>query len=239
MQRCAQMHEVATVGALFPSRSSDRVYKVTAFRPNQFPFCNCPAYIFQRSKKAKADGVHQNSIPGDCKHVQAMFKNTCQWEQKTPADRRFDDACPQCGGQVIDTDEVVYEVDERAQIEDLRALAADLLGEEAPAPLPPVLVEYTVRFTETRVHEYTFTATSGTDAAEQVSDLTGIVGAHECKVVKTDLALLTLGPTEATAPVPETPAPKKRPTKKAAAPSKPANGRSAKDAAAALLAQRS
>lgn len=237
MQRCAQMHEVATIGRLFPSSSSDKVYKVTAFRPNQFPFCNCPAYIFSRSKKAKAEGVHQNSIPGECKHTKTMFASTCQWEQKTTAERRFDDTCPKCGGPVIDTDEVVYEVDERAQIEDLRALAADLLGVEAPAPLPPALVEYTVRITETRVHEFTFTATSDDDARDHVQTLPDIIDAPECKVIKTDLALLTLGPTEATAPVPEPPAPKKRASRKAPAAPR-SNGRSAKDAAAALLAER-
>lgn len=144
-QVCAQRHKVATDGILFPSKSSDKVYKVTAFRPDQFPFCSCPAYIFQRSKIAKAEGVHQNTIPGTCKHLQSVMASACDWRQDTDEQYQFTETCPKCGGPLVEEGDYSIPDDPTHAVDDLRSLLADLNGEEAPAPLPkpePWAIDY-------------------------------------------------------------------------------------------------
>jgi hypothetical protein len=137
MQVCEKRHELSTVGRLFPSQSSDAVYKVTAYRKNEFPFCSCKSYIFGRSKIAKAEGVHQNTVPGTCKHLEQSLREGCDWIQEKPSDFQYDETCPKCGGPVVDDDVVsVTPEDPESQIDDLRALRAELMGEEPPAPLP-------------------------------------------------------------------------------------------------------
>lgn len=144
-QICAQRHKVATEGILFPSKSSDKVYKVTAFRPNEFPFCSCPAYIFSRSKEAKKEGVHQNTIPGSCKHLTQVLDSACDWRQETDEQYRFDGLCPKCHGPLVEEGDYALPDDPVHAVDDLRALLADMKGEEAPAPLPkptPHTVEF-------------------------------------------------------------------------------------------------
>lgn len=136
MQVCKQRYEVMTGGRLFPSSSSDKVYKVTAYRPNEFAFCSCPSYIFSRSKQAKKEGVHQNTIPGSCKHLDETLRVTCDWIQERTGDYRYDEVCPKCGGPLVDTDTAMIPDDPDMSIDDLRAMLAELRGEEAPAPLP-------------------------------------------------------------------------------------------------------
>lgn len=152
-QVCAQRHKVATEGILFPSSSSDKIYKVTAYRPNEFPFCSCPSYIFQRSKIAKAEGVHQNTIPGTCKHLQKVLAGSCDWRQDTEEQYQFNDICPKCAGPLVEEGDYSIPEDPTHAVDDLRALMADLSGEEAPAPLPkpePYVVEYQTTIVQTR-----------------------------------------------------------------------------------------
>lgn len=144
-QICAQRKTVATEGVRFPSSSSDKVYKVTAYRPDEFPFCSCPSYIFSRSKIAKAEGVHQNTIPGTCKHLEQVLSDTCDWRQESEEQYRFDSLCPKCGGPVVEEGSYEIPEDPTLAVDDLRALMADLAGEEAPAPLPkaePWAIDY-------------------------------------------------------------------------------------------------
>lgn len=144
-QVCAQRHKVATEGILFPSKSSDKVYKVTAYRPNEFPFCSCPSYIFTRSKIAKAEGVHQNTIPGSCKHLVSVLDSACDWRQETDEQYQFNDICPKCAGPLVEEGDYAIPEDPSHAVDDLRAMLAEFSGEEAPAPLPkpvPWIVEF-------------------------------------------------------------------------------------------------
>lgn len=152
-QVCKQRYEVATVGRLFPSGSSDKVYKVTAFRPDQFPFCNCMGYIMRRKKQSTAEGCHPNEIPGSCKHTDQMFAETCDWRQESDGDYRYDGMCPKCAGPLVEEGDLSLPDDPASAVDDLRAVLADLRGEEAPAPLPkaePYVVEFTTLVTQTR-----------------------------------------------------------------------------------------
>lgn len=137
MQVCASRWQLMDKGRLFPSSSSDQVYKVTAMRPNEFPFCSCKAYIFGRSKIAKREGVDQRTIPGTCKHLEQSLREACDWIQERSDQYQFNDLCPKCGGPLTDTDSNPQMPDDPdSSIDDLRALRAELMGEEAPAPLP-------------------------------------------------------------------------------------------------------
>lgn len=157
-QVCAQRNHAATEGVSFPSKSSDKVYKVTAYRPNEFPFCSCPSYIFGRSKKAKemqAEGIdiHQNEVPGSCKHLEQVLRDVCDWRQEADSDYQYDGLCPKCAGPVVEEGETELPDDPVHAVDDLRAMLADLAGEEAPAPLPkaePYVVEFTTTIVQTR-----------------------------------------------------------------------------------------
>lgn len=168
MQVCKQRHTLATTGRLFPSSSSDKVYKVTAYVPNQFDFCSCPSYIFSRSKVAKAEGVHQNTIPGSCKHLDQSLREACDWIQKTDADYRFDQLCPKCHGELVDDGDIEIPDDETAAIDDLRALMANLAGEEAPPPLPKPQ-EFCVDYTVTKTYRARLTTMTAEEARENFS----------------------------------------------------------------------
>ena len=141
MQICGQMAEVARNKPLFPSKSSDKVYQVYMFRRNELPFCNCPAFIFGRSKKAKAEGVDPRLVPHTCKHTQAVEKRTCQWRQEMPGDYRFDGTCPNCGGPVVEEGEVEYPKDPKTSVDDLVALRNELLGITPPDPTEAVVID--------------------------------------------------------------------------------------------------
>lgn len=148
MQVCAQRNRVATEGRLFPSDSSDRVYKVTAFREDEWPFCNCMGFIMRRKKNATAEGTHPNETPGSCKHTEIVFKETCDWKQETDEQYQFDGLCPKCHGPLVEEGDQVLPEDPTHAVDDLRSVLADLAGEEAPAPLP-----------KPTPHEITFTQT--------------------------------------------------------------------------------
>lgn len=149
-QVCAQRHELATTGRFVPG-SGEKPYKVTAFRPDEFPFCSCRAYIFGRSKEAKrmqAEGIdiHQKDVPGSCKHLDMVLAQTCDWRQERDADYQFSDVCPKCAGPLVEEGATVLPDDDLSAIDDLRALQASLRGEDAPAPLPkpkPFVIEFT------------------------------------------------------------------------------------------------
>lgn len=143
MQICGQMAEVAQHKPQFPSSSSDKVYQVYMFRRNELPFCNCPAFIFGRSKKAKAEGIDPRLVPHTCKHTDVVAKRTCQWRQELPSDYRFDSTCPQCGGPVVEEGTVTYPKDPKTSVDDLIAMRNELLGIEAPDPNEVVIVDLT------------------------------------------------------------------------------------------------
>lgn len=138
MQVCKSRFEMMMYGKRFESRSSDKVYKVTAFRKDQFPFCNCPSYIFQRSKKAKAMGLHQNELAGTCKHLEQALSKTCDWAQKEDSDYVWDMICPKCGDELIEADDnPVYPDDNGASAKaDMLALAQELASGTKSAPAP-------------------------------------------------------------------------------------------------------
>lgn len=159
MQVCAQRHEVATNGRVFPSKSGNKPHKVYAWKPGAPEvngcFCSCQAFIFGRSKVAKKEeaetGKHVD--PRDvvfvCKHLQEVFDTTCDWIQHTDADYQYDQTCPKCRGPLVnDDDEIVVPEDTTGAVNDLRGLLADLAGEEPPEPLPEpqdFVVAFTVR----------------------------------------------------------------------------------------------
>lgn len=213
-QVCAQRHKVATEGILFPSKSSDKVYKVTAFRPDQFPFCSCPSYIFQRSKIAKSEGVHQNTIPGTCKHLQSVLASACDWRQETEEQYQFNDICPKCAGPLVE--EGSYEIpdDPNIAVDDLRALLAEMNGEDAPAPIPKPQ-PYTVEFTLVSTYRAEVTALDPTEALATFSESPGdyVTGAVEVGGYSVDDAKV-LG---ATADLPKPKKPRKAAAKKATA----------------------
>jgi hypothetical protein len=171
-QVCAQRHKVATEGILFPSKSSDKVYKVTAFRPGEFPFCSCPSYIFSRSKEAKKEGVHQNTIPGTCKHLESVLASACDWRQETEEQYQFNGICPKCAGPLVE--EGTYEIpdDPAHAVDDLRAMLAEINGEDAPAPLPKPQ-PYTIEFTMTTKHTVEVEALDASAALTTFSESPG------------------------------------------------------------------
>jgi hypothetical protein len=122
MQVCAARHQLATEGIKVPSESSSKTYKCTAYRPNEYPFCPCPDYIFRRAKAAREDGVDQRTIPFECKHLVKLLRETCSWQQEGPGDYRYDDTCPECGGPVVE-DETD---DAPSDLEDLKRLLEEL-----------------------------------------------------------------------------------------------------------------
>lgn len=141
MQICRQMADVAQKHRHFPSKSSDRVYRVYMFHPNELPFCNCPAFIFGRSRKAKAEGIDPRLVPHTCKHTEKVDRETCQWRQQSGAEYRFDGTCPNCGGPVVEEGEITYPKDPATNVDDLIALRNELLGIEPPDPNEVMVVD--------------------------------------------------------------------------------------------------
>lgn len=225
MQVCKSRYDIATVGRLFPSSSSDKVYKVTAFRPNEFPFCSCPSYIFSRSKQAKAEGVDQRTIPGSCKHLDQTLRDACDWQQERPDQYRFDETCPKCGGPLVDADLAkMLPDDPDASIDDLRALAAELRGEEAPPPLPKP-VEYVVVVEARGTWNVHVTALTEEAAMAEALD----TFAYDREPICVDQAKAV-----AAAPFVPTEPPKAKQPRKKAAGSAPARGRQKADPSALL-----
>lgn len=174
IQVCAQRHEVATNGRVFPSKSGNKPHKVYAWKPGAPEvngcFCSCQAFIFGRSKVAKKEeaetGKHVD--PRDvvfvCKHLQEVFDTTCDWIQHTDADYQYDQTCPKCRGPLVnDDDEIVVPEDTTGAVNDLRGLLADLAGEEPPEPLPEPR-SFVVEFTVSTEYTVMVTATSTEDA---------------------------------------------------------------------------
>lgn len=218
-QICAQRHEVATNGKFFPSNSGNKPHRVTAFRGHELPFCSCRAFIFGRSRIAKAEGTDQREVSFVCKHLQATFDQVCDWKQSGPNDYQYKDECPKCGGPIVDDDDVnMVPEDPTLALEDLRSLRAELAGEEPPAPLPRPEPWDPTDLVDTAVSALNDLVIAYNTLPEPVQALTS----PEFVRIMTDADMLVNNLQDMLAdPQPETPAPK--PTKKKAAPKKDAS----------------
>lgn len=185
MQVCAQRHEIALNGRMFPSNSGSKPHKAYAWRDGAAEvhgcFCSCQAFIFGRSKIAKAEGVSPQEVTFVCKHLQQIFDQTCDWHQTIEAEYRYDRRCPKCGGDVVDADDALIPTDEAGAVDDLRAMLAEMNGEEPPAPLPKPK-PFTVTFTMTTTYRGTVSAMDAEEAASMHGDLYGMPGVEEVAV---------------------------------------------------------
>lgn len=143
MQKCMQMVRIANgeIGARFPSKSSSKEYRVYAFREGEVPFCNCMGFIMSRKKDAVARGIPTENGTGTCPHIREVMAHTCQWQQTTAEDYRYDSTCPSCGGPLWDTDNPVLPADVSGMEQDLEILLTELLddsayGRSVSAPAP-------------------------------------------------------------------------------------------------------
>lgn len=154
MQICAKRKQ-ASEGIIFPSNSGSKPHKAYAWKEDapevHGAFCSCQAYIFGRSKIAKAEGVDPRTVAFVCKHLKVVFDSYCGWKQTGEHDYQYDRTCPQCGGDVIDTDDALIPEDTAGAVDDLRAMLAEMDGEEPPPPIAqPKDYEVVVDVTEVR-----------------------------------------------------------------------------------------
>lgn len=139
MQVCKNRFLISKTHRAFASKSdpSKVPYRVYAFREGQVPMCTCMPFLAGRKREAKKLGVKTSEISYHCSHLKRVFAETCDWQQLTATDYQWSHKCPQCGDDLVDTDDVSIPDDPEGQIDDLRALLADLATPPADPGLDP------------------------------------------------------------------------------------------------------
>lgn len=234
MQICAKRAEAAQ-GIMFPSDSGSKPHKAYAWKEGAAElngcFCSCKAFIFGRSRIAKAEGTSPQEVTFVCKHLQSVFDNYCGWHQTNENEYRYDRTCPKCGGDVIDTDDNLVPDNPDDAVDDLRAMLAEMNGEEAPAPIARQPEEWTVIFKMEVTYSGKVTAHTREEAEQMWGDLYGMSGVTEVEAINTYVAA------HSDKDEPAKPEPAKRVRKAKAPPAAKPSPAKAKAAAADLAKQ--
>lgn len=130
MQVCKERYLISKSNKPFPSKSdpSRKPYRTYAFRDGEMPMCTCLPFLTGRKREAKKLGVSVGEITYSCSHLKRVLTETCDWRQETDADYQWNQTCPKCGDELIDTDTYDVPDDPEGQIDDLRILLAELKG---------------------------------------------------------------------------------------------------------------
>lgn len=134
MQICRERYLISRSHVAYPSKSdpTKKPYKVYAFRDGEFPLCTCYPFLTGRVKKAKALGVPVAEVEHTCSHIKKLLGNVCDWKQETEDDYQWNQKCPKCGSELVNTDDIDLPDDRDGQIDDLRALLRDFEAQEHP-----------------------------------------------------------------------------------------------------------
>lgn len=222
MQICAK-RAIAAEGIVFPSQSGPKPHKAYAWKEDAPElngcFCSCQAFIFGRSKIAKAENSTPQEVTFVCKHLQQVFDNYCGWRQTSEGDYRFDRICPDCGGEVIDTDDQMVPTDTAGAVNDLQRMLAEMSGEEPPPLLDPER-PFTVTVDVTWTEKRTFTVMARDEDSARVAAMDTWTG-HPVGTDQSDKTAQVVSASEGEAP-PQKPARKPRTAKPVTDPAKAA-----------------